>query len=173
MPLFVIVAFLLLNEPSSCGWFQTPWHSSDVNVMFHSHIMLFDFPQIMDLAGLAAPLILGRRIPNWVPRVDGYLVSEEPRRALQKGWSKDIDIMTGYARHDAAFIIYLNPLGMGYGRWINIAKVNNAGVHDDVIKWKHFPRYWPFVRGIHRSRRIPRTKASDVELWCFLWSAPE
>ena len=23
--------------------------------------------------------------------------------------------------------------------------------HDDVIKWKHFPRYWPFVRGIHWS----------------------
>ena len=30
--------------------------------------------------------------------------------------------------------------------------------HDDVIKWKHF---------------IPLTKASDVELWCFIWSAPE
>ena len=26
-----------------------------------------------------------------------------------------------------------------------------ANPHDDVIKWKHFPRYWPFVRGIHRS----------------------
>ena len=23
--------------------------------------------------------------------------------------------------------------------------------HDDVIKWKHFPRHWRFVRGIHRS----------------------
>ena len=23
--------------------------------------------------------------------------------------------------------------------------------HDDAIKWKHFPRYWPFVRGIHPS----------------------
>ena len=23
--------------------------------------------------------------------------------------------------------------------------------HDDVIIWKHFPRYWPFVWGIHRS----------------------
>ena len=23
--------------------------------------------------------------------------------------------------------------------------------HDDVIKWKHFPRYWPSVRGSHRS----------------------
>ena len=23
--------------------------------------------------------------------------------------------------------------------------------YEDVIKWKHFPRYWPFVGGIHRS----------------------
>ena len=23
--------------------------------------------------------------------------------------------------------------------------------HNDVIKWKYFPRYWPFARGIHRS----------------------
>ena len=27
----------------------------------------------------------------------------------------------------------------------------SVSTHDDVIKWKHFPRYWPFVRGIHRS----------------------
>ena len=39
--------------------------------------------------------------------------------------------------------------------------------HDDAIKWKHFPCNWPFVRGIHRSRWIPHTKASDAELWCF------
>ena len=24
-------------------------------------------------------------------------------------------------------------------------------IPDDVIKWKYFPRYWPFVWGIHRS----------------------
>ena len=24
-------------------------------------------------------------------------------------------------------------------------------LYDDVIKWKHVPRYWPFVWGIHRS----------------------
>ena len=24
-------------------------------------------------------------------------------------------------------------------------------IYDYVIKWKHFPSYWPFVRGIHRS----------------------
>ena len=27
----------------------------------------------------------------------------------------------------------------------------SAQCHEDVIKWKHFPRYWPFVRRIHRS----------------------
>ena len=27
----------------------------------------------------------------------------------------------------------------------------NIRWHDDVIKWKHFPCYWTFVRGIHRS----------------------
>ena len=27
----------------------------------------------------------------------------------------------------------------------------NQCYHDDVIKWIYFPRYWPFVRGIHRS----------------------
>ena len=28
---------------------------------------------------------------------------------------------------------------------------NGRQNHDDVIKWKQFPRCWPFVRGIHRS----------------------
>ena len=26
-----------------------------------------------------------------------------------------------------------------------------TAIHDDVIKSKHLPRYWPFVRGIHQS----------------------
>ena len=30
------------------------------------------------------------------------------------------------------------------------ADSNESTRHDDIIKWKHFPRYWPFVRGIHR-----------------------
>ena len=36
--------------------------------------------------------------------------------------------------------------------WFRIIFVDQMmSFHDDVIKWKHFPRYWPFVRGIHRS----------------------
>ena len=34
--------------------------------------------------------------------------------------------------------------------------------HDDVIKWEHFPRYWPFVRGIHRSSMNSPHKGQ----WC-------
>ena len=29
--------------------------------------------------------------------------------------------------------------------------VYDVAIHDDVIKWKHFLRYWPFVRGIYQS----------------------
>ena len=44
--------------------------------------------------------------------------------------------------------------------------------HYDVIKWKHSPRYWPFVRGIPRSPLNSPHKANGAELWCFLRSTP-
>ena len=34
--------------------------------------------------------------------------------------------------------------------------------HDDVIKWKHFPRYWPFVQGIHQSM----VNSPHQSQWC-------
>ena len=34
--------------------------------------------------------------------------------------------------------------------------------HDDVIKWKHFPRYWPFVRGNHQ----PTINSPHKGQWC-------
>ena len=48
-----------------------------------------------------------------------------------------------------------------------------SAYHDDVIKWKHFPRYWPFVRGIHRSPVNSPHTGQCAELWCFLWSTPD
>ena len=47
-------------------------------------------------------------------------------------------------------------------------KHDSLKTHDDVIKWKHFPRNWPFVRGKFTVPRwVPRTKASEAGLWCF------
>ena len=34
--------------------------------------------------------------------------------------------------------------------------------HDDVTKWKHSPRNWPFVRGIHRSP----VNSPHKDQWC-------
>ena len=62
--------------------------------------------------------------------------------------------------------IFMDHSGYGLNQWDNItltssligwAHIQNDpctlqwNAHDDVIKWKHFPRNWPFVRGIHRS----------------------
>ena len=41
-----------------------------------------------------------------------------------------------------------------------------------IFLWKHFPRYWPegpLCGEFTGHRWVPRTKASDAELWCFLW----
>ena len=35
-------------------------------------------------------------------------------------------------------------------------------LHEDVMTWKRFPYYWPFVRGIHCSERI-----HNAQLWWF------
>ena len=41
----------------------------------------------------------------------------------------------------------------GFRFFENIDRILTAlhCIHDDVIKWKHLPRYWAFVRGSHRS----------------------
>ena len=38
-------------------------------------------------------------------------------------------------------------------KWVSY---KTSCTHADVIKWKHFPRYWPFVRIIHRSPASPQ-----------------
>ena len=34
---------------------------------------------------------------------------------------------------------------------MTLKSAQKSHTHDDVIKWRRSPRYWPFVRGIHRS----------------------
>ena len=51
---------------------------------------------------------------------------------------KDYLIKFGYEQNDTSISFEIWP--------------RNEKNHDDVIKWKHFPRSWPFVRGTHRSQ---------------------
>ena len=45
--------------------------------------------------------------------------------------------------------------------------------HDGVMEWEHFRVNDPWRGESTGHRWIPLAKASDTELWCFLWIAPE
>ena len=58
--------------------------------------------------------------------------------------------------HDGnmVYICFIMYYGRGRASTVPVDRLRLFGAHtshDDVTKWKHFPRYWPFVRGIHRS----------------------
>ena len=84
---------------------------------------------------------------------------------LTKGqcWTKRSHVMTGWyggkyclsVTYDIkqTLLVYFFHLAASFralGRGF-VSNLYMSRVYDDVSKRKHFPRYWPFVRGIHRS----------------------
>ena len=82
-----------------------------------------------------------------------------------------------WRHHGSAMVIQLYCINLRYCNMQHILYINvfanctdlynrsNAAQaqHDDVIKWKHFPRYWAFVRGSHRSPvQRPVARSFDV-----------
>ena len=55
--------------------------------------------------------------------------------------------------HYSPFVHRISVQRSSDAELISISRRHHANRidHDDVIKWKYFPRYWPFVRGVHRS----------------------
>ena len=45
----------------------------------------------------------------------------------------------------------------------------SAHNHDDVIKWKHFPRYWPFVRSQVNSPHKGQWRGALMLSLIFVW----
>ena len=106
---------------------------------------------------------------------------------------------SGYVAHKTRnsleyFGVTFEPLDTGsfffgfYGESISVSNILHERVdfHENYTigrtsymeSWwchqiKPFPRYWPFLGECTGHRWIPLTKASDAELWSFLWSAPE
>ena len=66
------------------------------------------------------------------------------RNKLQWNWNRNTKLFIHENAFESVAILFwgdeLSSFHSYRGSWY----------HDDVIKWKHFPRYWPFVRGIHR-----------------------
>ena len=71
-----------------------------------------------------------------------FLIYGLHRWLPKRGWEVIIVCLSWYA---CAFC------GTTSGQFVVMSWGSSVVGHDYVIKWKHFPRYWPFVRGIHRS----------------------
>ena len=87
------------------------------------------------------------------------LLRERGRPCLLRGhWLENWNV-TGYS-----FGLHcLRPICRVFFSVMAVSFVSHRGQqlscsHDDVIKCKHFPRYWPFVQGIPGHQWIPRTK---------------
>ena len=56
---------------------------------------------------------------------------------------------------------FLSEVGIPLGQ-VDLMRLSVLRETHDVIKWKHFPRHWTFVRGLHRS---PNWLISVVSMW--------
>ena len=83
-----------------------------------------------------------------------------------QGWNSNLGAIIRPMKRSGKNIYKLHP--MNHLRDISRTNRWSYTHHDDLIKWKHFHRYWLFVRGIHLSRWIPRTKASDAEMFSLI-----
>ena len=57
--------------------------------------------------------------------------------------------MDAFGKGEYVIAILIRVLAVEWKRQL-YRSFDTDWTHDDVIKWKHFPRYWPFVRGINR-----------------------
>ena len=94
----------------------------------------------------------GIRFLIWVPVSSIYI--------LPWSWNSSIPCNIQYNLHVSIVLKYYNDKSKfsinrdAKQSWHDIMTYNPCAKcrnHDDVIKWKHFPRYWPFVWGIHLS----------------------
>ena len=64
-----------------------------------------------------------------------------------------------------SWLVYLESDNRRHSSWIT---------HDDVIKWKHFSRYWTFVCGIHRLANSPhRGQLRGALIFSLIWRKVE
>ena len=78
---------------------------------------------------------------SFIRHVSGYSAKSKNRITLKMTQSVvceiDLDTFQATAARDNKVSLRKYPTAV-------------VGDHNDVIKWKHLPCNWPFVRGIHR-----------------------
>ena len=124
----------LWNKLSSWRWSEATWRSYDVTIMSHQKANNRVYHRVTITGHMSKPV-------NWVDDSVNY-VHTYGRSYYPKTQDIKKDSITSHRSNHAKCI------------WSALCRVLlwlHYANHDDVIKWNHFPRYWPSVLGIHRS----------------------
>ena len=84
--------------------------------------------------------------------------------AWTNGWvnNRDASDLRRHSAHYVTVMLYHIKQSYSMRAMRTLWSATSSSPHDGVIKWKHFSRYWPFVRGIHWS------PVNSPQLWFFL-----
>ena len=127
--------------------------------------LLFDFTERAILTWIYASFILRFRwvqaatciivFPNWkICNICPRHVNQWWQRFYYHTWYKVTSKIQFYKKFLKTSLRYSNLRSLPFEMLLEKDDCichHNSSFHDNVIKWKHFPRYWPFARGIHRS----------------------
>ena len=132
---FVVSLNKLQNKQSSCRWYETfiqhrnaarKNHSSGVHTWVRQRTSLFCHRRQL--------LLKNQTAAEWWYFNGRYMAGSPYASIFMSMWQ--LVVQSHVAR-----------LGTQ-----SVSKCGeSSSYHDNVIKWRHFPRYWSFVRGIHRS----------------------
>ena len=87
---------------------------------------------------------------RWTYNVMCLLVSLSLLTSYAKQYASTVSMFVHHCSSVALFPFHNKYFSTTLYVSYSFALLLTYNSHDDVIKWKHFPRYWPFVRGIHR-----------------------
>ena len=109
----------------------------------HNHMWSTFAEVLYTVHGLAS----GRRIRREFLTQRKPHTTNNTRTYWEQGrWNQYVPLLVSNLNSDLWILLFVSS----FPTFNTIGPGVMHAVHDDVIKWKYFPRYWPFVWGIHR-----------------------
>ena len=105
----------------------------------------------MDLFGFIQRFTRGN--PSWPCKAGVFIIMNNQHKLEFHFIGLFFFLAYWYHTHSGVVVVHMvGPTTMVGEEWCHIGKhvfQEIIYIHDDVIKWKHFPHYWPFVSRIH------------------------
>ena len=150
-----LCTFLWNMGPVHCGIYVTGvLHHIGPQHHYRSHLLIhYSFQIIIHTGWWPLFWLTNRSMPNQI--ADPGPKSGPARKSESRGPENGV---SRWRRPNSDIYSQNHHFGLVYDK---------LAPHDDVIKWKHFSRYWPFVWEIHRSPVNSPQKGQWRGAWVF------